>query len=73
MASPRVREILDLVQELSEVERDELRDELDRELSPEQWSAAWDDELSERIAQIERGEVQCATLDEVAARIASRG
>jgi hypothetical protein len=71
-SSVRVRAILQLVSELSEAEREELRDELDAELTPEQWKSTWDDELSRRIAQIEGGEVECATLDEVAERMLNR-
>ena len=71
-SSERVRTILDLVSELSEAEREELRDELDADLTPEQWKSAWDEELSRRILQIEDGEVQCATLDEVAGRVSNR-
>jgi hypothetical protein len=71
-SSERVRTILDLVSELSEAEREELRDELDADLTPEQWKFAWDEELSRRILQIEDGEVQCATLDEVAERMLNR-
>jgi putative addiction module component (TIGR02574 family) len=71
-SSGRVRAILQLVSELSEAEREKLRDELDSEGTPEQWNSAWDDELSRRMAQIEGGEVQCATLDEVAERMLNR-
>jgi putative addiction module component (TIGR02574 family) len=71
-SSGRVRAILQLVSELSEAEREELRDELDAEVTPEQWNSAWDDELSRRMAQIEGGEVQYATLDEVAERLLNR-
>jgi len=71
-SSARVRAILDLVSGLSEVEREELRDELDANLTPDQWKSAWDEELSRRIIQIEGGEVQCATLDEVAGRVSNR-
>jgi len=71
-SSARVRAILDLVSGLSEAEREELRDELDADLTPEQWKSAWDEELSRRITQIEGGEVQCATLDEVAERVLNR-
>jgi hypothetical protein len=71
-SSARVRTILDLVAGLSEAEREELRDELDADWTPEQWKSAWDEELSRRIVQIEGGEVQCATLDEVAERVLNR-
>jgi hypothetical protein len=49
-----------------------LRDELDADLTPEQWKSGWDEELSRRITQIEGGEVQCVTLDEVAERVLNR-
>jgi hypothetical protein len=71
-SSARVRAILDLVSGLSEAEREELRDELDADLTPEQWKSGWDEELSRRITQIEGGEVQCVTLDEVAERVLNR-
>jgi hypothetical protein len=71
-SSGRVRAILQLVSELSEAEREELRDELDAEVTPEQWKSGWDDELSRPMAQIEGGDVQCATLDEVAERMLNR-
>jgi putative addiction module component (TIGR02574 family) len=71
-SSARVRAILELVSELSEAEREELGDELDADLTPEEWKSAWDEELSRRINQIESGKVQCATLDEVAERVLNR-
>jgi hypothetical protein len=71
-SSARVRAILDLVSELSEAEREELRDELDADLTPEQWKSAWDEELLRRIIQVAGGEVQCATLDEVAEHVLKR-
>jgi hypothetical protein len=47
-SSSRVRAILELVSELDEAERDELRDEIDiaETLSPTEWEHAWDGELS---------------------------
>jgi hypothetical protein len=60
MKSARVRAVLELVSELSESERNELRAELDGALpsSPEEWEGAWNNELSRRIAQIEGGDVE---------------
>lgn len=71
-SSARVRAILDLVSGLSEAEREELRDELDADLTSEQWKYAWDEELSRRITEIEGGEVQCETLDEIVERVLNR-
>jgi hypothetical protein len=60
MKSARVRAVLGLVSELSDSERNELREELDGALpsSPEEWDSAWNDELSHRIARIESGDVE---------------
>ena len=63
--SPRVRAVLDLVSELTEDERSELRAKLGGdELDETEWTAAWNDELSHRMAQIERGEVKLLTREE---------
>jgi hypothetical protein len=63
--SPRVRAVLDLVAEMSPEERAELRLELgDDEANQEEWTAAWNDELSNRMAQVERGEVKLLTREE---------
>jgi hypothetical protein len=60
MKSARVRAVLGLVSELSDNERNELREELDGALlsTPEEWDSAWNDELSRRIARIESGDVE---------------
>jgi hypothetical protein len=60
MMSARVRAVLGLVSELSDNERNELREELEGALlaSPEEWDSAWNDELSRRIARIESGDVE---------------
>jgi hypothetical protein len=43
----------------------ELRAELEGDgCTPEQWGAAWNDELVRRMAQIERGEAQLQTEEE---------
>jgi hypothetical protein len=63
--SPRVRAVLELVSEMSEDERAELREKLRGEVIDEkEWTAAWNDELSRRMSQIERGEVELLTRDE---------
>jgi hypothetical protein len=62
MPSPRVRAVLDLVSEMTDEERTELRDEL--EGSTEEWSTAWTVELERRMAQIELGEVKLLTREE---------
>ena len=62
MASPRVRAVLELVSEMTDEERAELRDEL--EGSTEEWSAAWTVELERRMAQIEHCEVKLLTREE---------
>jgi hypothetical protein len=63
--SPRVQAVLDMVSELTEEERAELRAKLDGvELDEAEWIAAWNDELSQRMAQIERGEVKLLTREE---------
>ncbi|HWL84478.1 MAG TPA: addiction module protein [Polyangiaceae bacterium] len=62
--SPRVHAVLNLVAQMTNEERNELHDELER-CSPEEWSTAWNDELADRMAQVERGEVQLLTRDEL--------
>lgn len=71
MKSARVRAVLGLVSELSDNERDELRAELDGMFLslPEEWNSAWNDELSNRIAQIERGDVALACGAEIMAEL----
>ena len=66
--SPRVRAVLEIVSEMTEDERNELRHELGApadELDETAWTAAWNDELSRRMTQIERGEVRLLTADEL--------
>lgn len=69
-ASPRVRAILELVSELDDQERDELRGELEgaQTSSVEEWDRAWGDELGRRIGEIERGEVELLTKEEFFAK-----
>jgi hypothetical protein len=63
--SPRVRAVLDLVSELTEEERSELRAKLGGDdLDETEWTATWNDELSRRMTQIERGEVKLLTREE---------
>jgi hypothetical protein len=66
--SPRVRAVLEIVSEMTEDERNELRHELgtpaDR-LDGAAWTVAWNDELSRRLTQIERGDVQLLTEEEL--------
>ena len=60
--SPRVRAVLELVSEMTEDERVELREKLGGdELDQKEWTAAWNDELANRMGQIERGEVKLLT------------
>jgi putative addiction module component (TIGR02574 family) len=50
---------------MSEDERAELLETLSGEvLDEEEWTAAWNDELSRRMGQIERGEVELLTREE---------
>jgi Putative addiction module component len=66
MRSPRVRAVLELVAELSADERGELREELDGALCvPDEWDRAWNDELTHRIMEIERGEAKLLTEEEL--------
>ena len=63
--SPRVRAVLDLVSEMTEDERTELRTKLGgEELDETDWAAAWNEELAHRMTQIERGEVKLLTREE---------
>jgi hypothetical protein len=63
--SPRVRAVLELVSEMTEDERAELREKLGgEELDEADWTAAWNDELAKRMSQIERGEVHLLTEEE---------
>ena len=66
MGSLRVRAVLDLVAEMNENERVELRDELDGALcTPVEWERTWNDELVRRMAEVERGEARLLTEDEL--------
>jgi putative addiction module component len=69
MPSPRVRAVIELLDEMSEEERKELRDELEGECAPNEWKRAWNDELARRISQIEAGEVELVDGDEVLAEL----
>ncbi len=63
--SPRVQAVLELVSEMSEDERAELREKLSEDiLGEKEWMAAWSGELSRRMSQIERGEVELLTREE---------
>ena len=63
--SPRVRAVLELVSEMTEDERLELREELGTdELDEKEWTAKWNDELAHRMAQVERGDVKLLTEEE---------
>jgi len=65
MHSPRVHAVLDLVAEMNEHERVELRDELDgAPCTPEEWARTWSDELVRRIAEVERDETRLLTEEE---------
>jgi hypothetical protein len=62
MHSPRVRAILDLITETNEHERVELRDELDGALcTPDERGRTWNNELTRRITEFERGEAKLLT------------
>jgi hypothetical protein len=66
--SPRVRAVLEIVSEMTEDERKELRYELGTPadgLDEAARAAAWNNELSRRLTQIERGEVQMLTEEEL--------
>lgn len=64
--SPRVRAVLDLVSEMTEDERAELRKKLDGDdLDESEWNAEWNDELARRMSQIERGEVRLLSEEEL--------
>jgi len=66
--SPRVRAVLEIVSEMTEDERNELRHELGTPadgLDETAWTVAWNDELSRRLTQIERGDVQLLTEEEL--------
>ncbi|MFO0754863.1 MAG: hypothetical protein U0359_00105 [Byssovorax sp.] len=65
MQSARVRTVIELVSAMSDTERVELRDELDLVLDPPaDWESAWNDELSLRIGEVERGEARLLDEDE---------
>jgi hypothetical protein len=67
MTSPRVRAVIELLDEMDQEERTELRQELEGASSPNEWKRAWNDELARRIAQIEAGEVELVDGGEVLA------
>jgi hypothetical protein len=69
MPSPRVRAVIELLDEMNEEERKELRNELEGECTPSEWKRAWNDELARRISQIEAGEVELVDGDEVLAEL----
>jgi uncharacterized tellurite resistance protein B-like protein len=51
--SPRVRTVLDLVSEMTPDERAELREKLAEAVSDDEWTAAGNDELTRRVAQMD--------------------
>ena len=67
MTSPRVRAVIDLLDEMNDEERKELQSELATAATPTEWKHAWNDELAQRIAQIESGEIELVDGDEVLA------
>jgi hypothetical protein len=69
-----VRVVLGLVAEMDDQERADLRAELDgvAAASPEEWERAWNDELSHRIGQVERGEVELLDGEAVMAKMRAR-
>jgi predicted transcriptional regulator len=56
---------MDLIDEMSERERNELRQELGATCSPKEWKRAWHGELPRRIAQVQAGDVELVELDAV--------
>ena len=63
--SPKVRAVLELIAEMSDDERGQLRETLSKAIAaPAEWHAAWNDELGRRIAQVERGEARLLTEEE---------
>lgn len=63
--SPKVRAVLELIAEMSDDERGQLRETLSSAVAaPADWDAAWNDELGRRIAQVERGEARLLTEEE---------
>jgi hypothetical protein len=69
MKSPRVRAVVELLEEMDEEERKELRNELEGVCGPSEWKRAWHDELARRIAQIEEESVQLVDGDDVLAEL----
>lgn len=67
MTSPRVRAVIDLLDEMNDQELQELQSELAGAVTPTEWKRAWHDELAQRIAQVEAGEVELVDGDEVLA------
>ena len=69
MMSPRVRPVIELLDEMNDEERKELRSELEGVISPSEWKRAWNDELAHRLAQVEAGEVELVDGDDVLAEL----
>jgi hypothetical protein len=69
MTSPRVRAVVELLDEMNQDERKELRTALEGACSPGEWKRAWNDELAHRIAQVEGGEAELVDGDEVLAEL----
>jgi hypothetical protein len=67
MPSPRVRAVLELLDEMNEAERKELQGQLEGECAPDDWRRAWNEDLVRRISQIEGGEVELVDGEEVVA------
>ena len=68
-----VRQLLEQAQQLSAAERDELIAELlafSEPVDEAQIAAEWDEEIRRRVAEIEAGEVQCVSWEEVRRRFA---
>jgi hypothetical protein len=63
--SPKVRAVLELLAEMSDEERGQLRETLSNAIAaPAEWDAAWNDELGRRITEVERGEARLLTEEE---------
>jgi hypothetical protein len=67
MTSPRVRAVIDLLDEMNDEERKELQSELAVAATPTEWKRAWNDEFAQRIALVEAGDVELVDSDEVLA------
>ncbi len=66
MTSPRVRAVIELLEEMSDDEREELRNELEGSTG---WTRAWNQELARRLVEIESGQVQLVDGDEFLAEL----